>query len=36
MLSRMELPENRLTNITVINTATWDVFKAYAFFILYF
>ncbi len=32
MISRMELPKNRLTNITVMNTATWGVFKVYAFF----
>ena len=33
MISRMELPKNRLTNITVMNTVTRGVFKAYAFFL---
>ena len=31
MISWMELPKNRLANITVMNTVMWGVFKAYAF-----
>ena len=34
MISPMELPKNLLTKITVMNTATWGVSKAYAFFSL--
>ncbi len=34
MTSLMELLKNPLSDIAVRNTATWDVFKAYAFFIL--
>ena len=32
MISQMELLKNRLTNITVVNTVTWGVFKAHALF----
>ncbi len=30
MILRMELRINRVTNITVMNTVTWGVFKVYA------
>ena len=33
MISWMELPKNRLTDITVMNTATWGVLKVYVFFL---
>ncbi len=36
MISWMELPRNRLTYITVMNTATWGVFKAYAFLVFHY
>ncbi len=36
MISRVEFLKNRLANITLMNTATWGVFKAYAFFYLKF
>ena len=32
MISGMELAKNRITDISVMNTAMWGVFKAYAFF----
>ncbi len=35
MISGMELPKNRLANISVMNTAAWGVFKAYAFYLVF-